>query len=338
MRFPGAALLPALMGLLLWGCAPNVPRTPENGRADTAKEPPPHFLLIYLIHGDGDYGWHDARGIRHMADTEAEAQALEVAQGSPRAEVFVFHQKRKRFLGLWRTTDGRMIHYRGGIRLEEAAYRRSGPGLAAEASLLRTHAARPPPAACTGGEPAASPRMIFGYFGHGLAPGEAARFLSDLSPACPAHKPFSLVMLSACHGGTPAMAYALAPFAGKLLASPGDLHLAYLDTRPLSRLDPADTAIGDSIAAASFARLRPLTQTAITLAVYDLEKSPWYPAPHSGWGAAADRSSSWRDCADLPGFAVGGEPFGVRLLYRPSRFGTGRNKLTHSGWECPTID
>jgi hypothetical protein len=336
---PRARVLPALacaLALLVAACAPTAGRKAPGGAADA----PARALILYVVHGNANYTYHDDEGRRHLADIEAVAQALEVARRSTRAEVFIFHQKRTRFLGIFPGPAGRMIHYRNGAPLEDTAYGGSGQGdFAAEAALFHRLSRAPWLPAC--GPDSTGPQALFVYFGHEIAAAEAARGLARFAAPCGAHRPFSLVVLSACHGGTPAMARALAPYSDYLLASPGELHLSYLDTRPLAEgLGEAPQAprnLGDTLARASFARLKKKTVTAISLALYDTKKASAYLEEHrAAWEtAAAAPLHAYNDCSELAGFGPGGSASGAEVLYRPSRFGVDRSKSFHSGWECP---
>jgi hypothetical protein len=182
-------------------------------------------------------------------------------------------------------------------------------------------------------------------------------------PACPPAKPFALVVLSACHGGTPEATLALAPFSDWLLASPGELHLSYLDTRALSRLArdnpiPFETGHaglwGRAIATESFARLGAAVRTGVTVSLYDTEKAAAYLREHRGaWAETAEalaadstvsgptlfaEPTEYRDCGENPAFGPGGDAAGATVFYQPPRFGIDRNKNGHSGWECPSVE
>ena len=48
------------------------------------------YSVIFIIHGDGNYLYHDSRGNAHRADEEALIEATMVAEQNPQAEVFIF--------------------------------------------------------------------------------------------------------------------------------------------------------------------------------------------------------------------------------------------------------
>lgn len=311
-------LLAFSCGLSLIACAPARP-----GRAVSAAAGPPVALLVYIIDGDGDYTYHDDAGNRHRADEEALAQAREVARAARGAEVFVFHRKRRSLLGVIPLSGGRMEHYRRGERLSASAYPGARAGdFAAEAREVRPGPSNP-----------ATPAVLV-YMGHGLLAAGASRGLARFA-APKGGKPFSLVVLSACHGGTPAMALALSPLCDWLLASPGELHLSYLDTRPLAALAPGSDPrnLGDTLERASYARLQP-TRTAITLALYRLDSAAAYARAHPSVPEGPRPTAAYADCSETPGFGPGGEAAGAFVLYRPPRFGPEKAKASHSGFEC----
>lgn len=357
------------------------------------------FQIIYVVHGDAGYTYYDRNGDRHLADTEAVAQAVEVARGAPGAEVFIFHQKPTPFLWFFRGSDGVMRHYRKGKLVRTVPYDRSTreDDLGAEAALYLKYSAYPVPGICPprtdsglamidafdtslaaaapGGR--RGPVRFFIYFGHeipvtGGIPYSRSRpdmafsvasFARGLErfggPACPHAKPFSLIVLSACHGGTPAATRAIAPYASYLLASPGELHLSYLDTRAFARLArenpiPFETAHaeawGRTIALESFARLRENTVTAITLSLYDTDKAAAYlearkeawriepPAGKRGAKPAGPPAPDvYHDCSENPSFGSGGAEAGVTVYYHAPLFGADQAKVFHSGWECPAV-
>lgn len=73
------------------------------------------YSIVCVIHGDGDYLYHDTTGNEYRADEEALAGALRVAEENPNAEVFIFHQQpRRRFLFLFPLPDGEFHYYRNG--------------------------------------------------------------------------------------------------------------------------------------------------------------------------------------------------------------------------------
>lgn len=390
MRSPGTAkgrrrariapLASAMLALLAWGCAPTAPVTgraaaagpashagdskilPAGSSPDAAK--PKRFQFIYVIHGDAGYTYHDRKGIRHSADADAVEQAVLVARSSPAAEVYIFHQKPAPLSGIFRGADATMLFYRGGTLVESRGYRREKDDVEfkAEAALYRALSAAPD----------AGTVRAFAWFGHeipvtskvpysrsrrdiGFTVASFARGLEGFGgPYGPGGKPFALVLLSSCHGGTPEATSAILPYAAYLVAAPGELHLSYLDTRALSRMSEEPAASfwlsqaedwGRTIAAESFAHLQNETSTAITLSLYDSPKaSAWLEAHRGAWmpdtGEAGEDAPEYpiaienRDCSLVPGFGPGGAEAGVTVFQQASRFGPDKSSVNTSGWEC----
>jgi len=73
------------------------------------------YSIVCVIHGDGDYLYHDTSGYEYNADEEALEGAKRIAQQNPQAEVFIFHQKpRRHFLLFFPLRDGEFYYYRNG--------------------------------------------------------------------------------------------------------------------------------------------------------------------------------------------------------------------------------
>ncbi len=356
------AVLAATCGLLAQGCAVSRSSSgaPGNTQVSPASSFPTRFQFVYVIHGDAGYAYFDQNGKRHLADSEAESQAEEVGLGAKDAEVLIFHQRPKHLWGL-PGGQGSLRLYRNGRLERTAAYARKQDGMQAEADLFRKYASP------------AEHRSFF-YFGHEIPESNGipysrsqpelaftlASFAAGLrSFAAPMRrdsgKPFDLVALSACHGGTPTATRTLAPFAAWLIASPGELHLTYLDTRALIRLTrenpPRSARIdagawGKALVSSSFSRLCENTSTSVTVALYESDRAAAYLDAHrKGWEITASgtgqtrggpqASRDHRDCAENPGFGAGGLEAGVTLLFRAPLFGPDKNKSFTSGWECP---
>lgn len=306
--------------------------------------------LVFFIHGDGSYSYHDANGKQLQADEQILKQAIAVAEGCPRAEVFIFHQKPKRkWLFLIDRPDGSFYYFRNGAQLASGSYHRRTnlSELESESEIFRTYHEQ-------GSEEKVSG---FLYFGHALAePGSqrsrqsvSVRGLADglsrvISAAGPELKKFDLVALSACYSGTPGIVAMLAPYSRYILASPDDLHLAYLDIQPLRRF--SDVGFSEvqnftkEMALHSFARLKEWTQTSIALAVYDVESiAPFLQEVQSRQPVQSQNSRQpvnveYCDCLDRPSATPEIPSAGVEVYYQPPRFGRLKNKTKHSGWAC----
>lgn len=333
-----AALPAAVAAGYLAACAPSRPPV----RDDIA--PPDSGLVplraIHLVHGDGEYAWHDSAGARHHADRDALREAREAAAKAA-GESFVFHLEARAPL-FGRRSDGFWFHYRDGILIGRGTYA-AYPGdsaLAAEARVLRARGGMRP-----------AERVVLAWFSHEIEGTEAlsrralfdgpslAGGLSRLQPRADSSKPYALVVVSSCYGGNPETLRALAPLAERVVASPAYLHLSYLDVsafgEPWAAHSAADAAarLADTVAARSFARLSRLTRTEVTVATYDTERIvPFLPAekttsPRTG-------TVAWTDCAGRKDFDPESAAQGVKLLYRPPEFGANKGREARSAWQC----
>ncbi len=340
-----ARLLGCLAGLLGFSCS-SVP---------TAVAPPyslpVSFSLVFVIHGDGDYLYHDREGTAYRADERMLAEAESVALKNPRAEIFIFHEKPKsHFLLFFSRHDGEFYYYRNGSLAGIESYWRDKAGFVTQAELYNQYKQRKENNLV----------KMFLYFGHEIpeAGGEGydasyperSFSVHDLNSAfgrlTDDSSKFDLAVLSTCFNGTPYTVGNLASRARYIIASPDNLHLSYFDVNYLKRLELVlrkDTVrdFAKLFARHAFDRLTPEIQTAITVAVYDVERVSEYVRAITP--VYAERLASLKntptvaehcDCADEPAFASPEMSNGVTILYRPPRFGRAKNKLTHSGWEC----
>ncbi len=305
---------------------------------------PLRYALVFVIHGDGSYLFHDDGGKPHQADQVALERARATAEANPEAEVFVFHQRDRR--GLTRE-NGTLELYRNGTLALRKGYRRYSAGMEAEIALYRD---------LTRLGHSTNVQRLFLYFGHQIpelpqsgyhssipkASFGLERLADGLAGFLPPGNRFDLVVLSTCNNGTPTGVTALAPRARFLVASPADLHLSHLATETLDHLERrAPMQVGllaRELALASFRDLTERVSTSVTISVYDIDTL----APLVSEAAAelqarlagADGLLEFYDCGEDPRFSwLAGLP-GVTVLYRPPRFGRERNKETHSGLQC----
>jgi len=159
-----------------------------------------------------------------------------------------------------------------------------------------------------------------------------------------------LMVLSTCFGGTPYTIGTLGFSAKTIIASPGNLHLSYFDLASLERLDlglqDGDVpAFAERFAERAFERLTRDIQTAVSVAVYDVDRVQGFlRSVHGTYDRTlttlkAERqatigASERCDCADLPAYVLPTMTVGVEIFYRPARFGRLKDKRDHSGWEC----
>lgn len=312
-----------------------------------AFEPPTgplRYALVFVIHGDGSYLFHDDGGKPHEADQVALEQARATAEANPEAEVFVFHQRDRRGLT---GKNGTLELYRNGALDLRKGYRRDSGGMEAEIALYRD---------LTRLGYSADVRRLFLYFGHQIPelpqPGyhgsipQASfgleRLADGMAGFLPPRNRFDLVVLSTCNNGTPTAVAALAPRARYLVASPADLYLSYLTTETLHHLErrePLEVGLlARELALAAFRDLTERVSTIVTISVYDIDTL----APRVSEAAAelqarlagADGLLKLYDCGEDPRLSwLAGLP-GVTIYYRPPRFGRERSKETHSGLQC----
>jgi hypothetical protein len=340
---PSAAALTAFSLLILLSGCSGVVSVPE------ASEESPRSLaltqrIVVIVHGDASYLYHAPDGTAHEADKETLREAFAAARSLPQAEVFIFHQRpNDPLFGLFPRDDGTLYHFRHGRLLRQTTYdqdRRTPLG--AEASLLRAH--RTP-------VPDTSLFTAALYYGHAVPerprPGyhrsrapipfgmeQLAGGLERLSPSTP----FDALVLSTCDSGTPSSIATLAPHARSVVASPGDLHLSFVDADLLPSLSKTSTPEDwtQQFAEQAFNRLTERVTTAVTLATYDLERAApiarrlaQQVVPDTSTSPTGARHADCRRVLDAPV-----DTSGVRVWHRPARFGPHADRDTHSGWGC----
>ena len=341
------------LALFLSSCS-SIPLTRRGTPPGEEGARPPRYSMIFIIHGDGDYLYHDTRGQAFRADEKALSGAIRVAEQNPQAEVFVFHQRpRRHTLLFFPRRDGKIYYYRYGRLLAEKSYRRNqGPSrFDPEVALYRRFRSEEQP----------RPARMFFYFGH-----EIPEFGGTGYDASYSHQTFTvhdladglkqfthdstkydLIVLSTCFNGTPHTIAALTPYARTIVASPGNLHLSYLDLHPFERLDVGlrngdVAAFAKDFARQAFDRLTEELQTAVTVAVYDVDRVQEYvQSVDSVYNQTlitlkgqTPASVERCDCAEDPAYLLPGMSEGIDVFYRPPRFGRSKQKQNHSGWEC----
>ncbi len=315
------------------------------------------YSIVCIIHGDGDYLYHDAAGNEHKADEAALTHAQRVAEQNPFAEVFIFHQKPKRnLLFFFPLRDGEFFYYQNGRLIANESYWRdqAHSRFTPEVELYRhfhtdiqpkqlsifLYCGHEIPEFGGAGYDASVPDRTFTI--HDLATGLKG-FMRDSAR-------FDLMALSTCFGGTPYTIATLAPSARYIIASPDNLHLSYFDLRLLERLD-SSLQTGDvhvfakRFARESFDRLTSDVQTSVSIAVYDADRAQEYLQSVckiyngtltmlKGMTRISNPVIRHCDCADLPAYVLPAMNEGVDVFYRPAFFGRSKNKQKHSGWEC----
>lgn len=345
-----------VLALVLSSCAPGLITNRETSHlADSLSSMP--YSIVCIIHGDGDYLYHDSNNEEHVADVDALAKVQTVAEQNPQAEVFIFHERPKtHYLLFFPQRDGDCYVYRGGHLIASESYRRNEgtSRFDPEVALYdKFHVDAPSPAA-----------RIFLYFGHEIPEFAGTRYdrsysgltftVADLTDGLKRitrdTARFDLAILSTCYNGTPHTIAALAPYARIIVASPENLHLSYFDIGPLEHLETGfrGTSISEFahvFAQHAFDQLTREVQTAVTVATYDADRA----APYLHYAAgtydrtlASVASSPTEttpflqhcDCAADAAYVLPGIHDGVDILFQPAHFGRSRNIPSHSGWEC----
>lgn len=346
----------AMLIMLLSSCSANLPIQREAQQVEEGVLGV-RYSIVCVIHGDGDYLYHDTSGNEYKADEEALVGAKRVAQQNPHADVFIFHQKpRPHFLFFFPLRDGEFYYYRNGRLIanemywrdqeqsnfepEVALYRRFRVNNQSEMVSVFLYCGHEIPEFGGAGYDASYPDRTFTV--HDLASG-LKDFTRDSAR-------FDLMILSTCFGGTPYTIDALGSFARYIIASPDNLHLSYFDLQSLERLDlslqDGDVpAFAKRFAHQAFDRLTGDIQTAVSVAVYDVDRvQEFLHSVHrvydhtlttlKGETQASMATIEHCDCADLPAYVLPTMNEGVDVFYRPARFGRLKHKQNHSGWEC----
>lgn len=315
---------------------------------------PPRYSIVFIIHGDGGYLYHDTSGTAHRADEVTLAKAKTVAETNAQAEVFIFHERHRRhFMLFFPRRDGTFYYYRNGrLIAHELYWRDQGESrFDPEMELYSRFHAEVSPGALS----------MFLYFGHEIPEYNGAGYdasykkrtftIDDLSEGLKIitgdSTKVDLVVLSTCFNGTPYTIETLAPYARYVIASPDNLHLSYFDLASFERLD-ARLVEGEVLgfakkfAQSAFDVLVDELQTTVTIALYDVELvRPFVSSVKDSYDRIlvsleekAPGSIERCDCAEERTYASPEMSDGVTILYRPPQFGRSKNKEWHSGWEC----
>lgn len=320
------------------------------------------YRLIYYVHGDGSYLFHDNDGNEVMADDRMVQQAISVALALTHSEVFIFHQKpKKHFLFFFPRKDGEFFYYRNGKLIANESYN-SNPSLRnleIESVFFHEYASYIPEFAGN------TIDNFFLYYGHEIPESDGRGYnmsypekpfsIENLSNALALmintpqmqSKKFDMVLLSTCYNGTPGVISRLAHYTHYVIASPEYLHLSYISSSFFKTL--AFAGITDmhsflkNLASEAFYDLKSNTQTMITVSLYDVEKLTPFLKSFTG-GIAGNIKAEGKDYSDYTGcidcaqnktFDLTEATDGIDLFYNPPQFGKYKNKLSHSGWGCP---
>ncbi|MEO8399067.1 MAG: hypothetical protein ABI550_04530 [Ignavibacteriaceae bacterium] len=317
--------------------------------------------IIYIIHGDGDYLFHNEEGEELFADEEILKQAKETAEKSYDSEVFIFHFKKKSHSFLFFPDKNAELYFykKGNLILEENYFRDlSEATFKKESDLVKEYSS-------LNNENINQQKKVLLYYGHEIPEfngesynssypekeftiNEFANGTSLLASSYKKNK-FSLIVLSTCGNGTPGVISKLKDYSDFIIASPENLHLSYINSDFISEINNYKN-MGDfslKFAENAFEKLKENTNTIITISLYDTkEVSSFLNQVYNDYDEVLNtiknspnyyeaelcdcNSNSIPDNADLNS--------GVNIFYQPPKFGKEKNKLFHSGWECWKFD
>ena len=345
-----------VLTLFLCSCGVNLP-VQNNTQQEDKNLNTTQYSIIFYIHGDGDYLYHDNNGNELNADDETLAGAIRTAQQNPNSEVFIFHQEpASHFLFFFPLRDGEFYYYRNGQLIANESYwcDEEISNFDVEAELYNRFKIKNQ----------RSMINMFLYFGHEIPEFGGAGYdasypdrtftVRDLAGGMKLFatnfSKFDLVVLSTCFGGTPYTIGTLGQFSKTIVASPDNLHLSYFDLQLMERLDinllDGDVpAFAKRFAQQSFNRLTKNVQTAVSVVVYDVDNVQKYLhsinkvynntlAYLKGETRVSLAKIEHCDCADFPAYNLQAMDEGIDVFFRSARFGRLKNKQKHSGWEC----
>jgi len=355
------------VAVLIASCASTL-RVYEEALTKTASA---RYSVLFMIHGDANYVFHDTVGIAHFANEEALAKAHTVAQQNPEAEVFIFHDRPKSNAFLFfPQRDGDFFYYRNGrLAATHSYWRDEGVSrFATQAALYNQFSITGTPGTTdtsnmSGADARTSDSVVrmFVYFGHEIPEVEGLhydasypdstltikKFSKDFQVFTANTKPFDLGVLSTCFNGTPYSVSSFAPYTRYLIASPTNVHLSYFDMAPLEHLERSLSNsdvhnFARKVATHAFNKLSSDVQTVVSVVLYDIQAVEQYVTSVNdaymssllAIQSAPTLTLAHCDCADQAPFASPLMKNGVEVLYRPAQFGRDANKLQHSGWAC----
>jgi hypothetical protein len=343
-----------LLGLVISGCSHTSVLFREGSTDETEDV---DYSVIYYIHADSGYLYHDAGGKPVLGNKEVLNDAINVAEKAVSGEVFIFYQRpEKKTLGLFPRRSSRLYHYAKGELTSQVHYRHSDKNedfLKTEARLFHEYRIR---------LRKENQRSYLLFFGHEIPDTDGKKYHQSLPGITVNTRSFSagiqkflatdnqrfnLVVLSSCNNGTPVMAEHLMPLSDVLLASPQNLHLSHIDSEQLGLLESnpgiSSIELAHSLAGQTFRRLESEIHTTITLTVYDFEIVQKFQNELYAFSRAYEALGSIQhfsdnvDCGQVANFDDNTFGKGLKTWYRPARFG--RKSLTpiHSGWGCKPL-
>ncbi|MDO8550087.1 MAG: hypothetical protein Q7S39_08070 [Ignavibacteria bacterium] len=244
------------------------------------------FRIIYIIHGDGNYLFHNEEGNAINAAERILEQAQFVGANIRRGEVFIFYQKpAENFLLFFPKDDGEFHYYKNGKKISVESY----PGKDAkdyeiEAGLIRKYSE----------STTKEMKNILLYYGHEIfqqnSPGYHSSYPEKefginifangveklINSFSTTEEQFDLIVLSTCRNGNRETINALSSLTDYLIASPGDIHLSHLNSESLINLNQQeqidDYDLAKEFAKFAYQELKEITSTEISISLYDIKK------------------------------------------------------------------
>lgn len=264
--------------------------------------------IIYYIHSDAGYLFHDDSGRALRSDERMLKQALCIARAPGNSEVFILHHRpAKRVLFFLTLKNIDLYHYKEGKFIQKKTYG-LGEGSALEymKELITPETAN------------LKYKNYFLFYGHKIPedkgfgynasqPDRAFNVIMLKEGLSSLELNFEVLVISSCQNGTRYTVSGLSDLSGYIIASPEDLPLYHISTAPfiLAVRNPgiAADAFARFIAEYSFKKLKATTLTVLTISLYNTQhlNSP-----------LSDQD--------------------VKVWYNPPRFGRLKNTATHSGW------
>ncbi len=295
--------------------------------------------VVFIIHGDASYLYH-SNNSKKVADIEALRQAENVAKNLKNSEVFIIHQKpKKKFLIFFPKNNRDYYRYVNGNLIEKKSFRIKKEN---EISKITEF--------ISNGKIPESKNNYFFYFGHQIPEEDEENYFASMpgikfgidsfskilnSISNVFNSKFDFVVVSTCNNGTPYVISKLSGNTDYILASPSDLHLSYVNSEYILKLNEENLKsdeLLDFIAQSSFNDLSNTTQDVISLVIYDVEKlNPHLQKFSSGISLKRNKTA---DCFDVDSAAISSLKNGVKIYYKPAKFGKDKNKTSHSGWGC----
>jgi len=265
--------------------------------------------IIYYIHGDASYLFHNREGAQINADTRILKQALCVAQSSFNSEVFILHHKpARKFLFFFRLENLDFYYFRNGELKEKSSYGVNDiPAVQLQFDLIKKY----------GNRNTSDLRNFYLFYGHQIPEGDGYGYNSS-QPDLPlniillkealksyiADKQFEMILLSTCKNGTRYSVGELAELSKYIIASPEDLSLYHISSIPFKIFSKYPHITTNDftriLSRYAFKKLKSQALTVTAISLYDT--------------------------ASLQ------EKGGVSVLFNPPHFGKNKNDKQHSGW------